>query len=288
MMKPFQKIIDFLLYSNIFIGVCAVALAFTNQLTVEGTLHFDKTCWFVLFATIFTYSYLKFRDSDSVAPKTGHRQWAAGNSQLSKNILLLSLIATGAFFISLKTETKITVAILAAFTGFYGFVEIPFLKSKKKLRDFGLLKTLFVAIVWSVTTVLVPLENSMVEPGMMVFLLLRRFLFVLALTMVFEIKDMQGDEEHGLNTLPILFGVTNTKLIAQGTLFALMLINLVQYFFFDISLWNMIAVNLSVLVSILCIQPLKEETSEAWYYLVIDGMMILQFVFVFIATNYVG
>jgi 4-hydroxybenzoate polyprenyltransferase len=180
------------------------------------------------------------------------------------------------------------VAGLGALTALYGFVEIPFLKGSKKLRDFGLIKTIFVAVVWSVTTVLVPLENTVVEPAMMWFLLIRRFIFVGALTMVFEIKDMEGDWEHGLKTLPLQFGVTNTKLIAQGHLFLLTLINLVQYFFFHISVWNMAAVNLSLLVSIICIQPLREETSEIWYYLVLDGMMILQFVFVYFAAKLFG
>ncbi len=285
-MKQLRQLLDFILYSNIFIGLCAVALTFTNQLTVEGDIKFDNSCWFVLFATIFTYSYLKFHNSETVFPSTSHRHWAAKNNQLSKNILLLSLLASGCLFWLLNTNTKIIVLILAAFTAVYGFVEIPFLNPKRKLRDFGLFKTLFVAIVWSVTTVIVPLQDSFVEPAMMVFLLLRRFLFILALTMVFEIKDMKGDEAHGLKTLPMMFGISNTKNIAQVVLFALILINLVQYLFFDISLLNMLAVNFSLLVSILCIQPLKEETPEVWYYLVLDGMLVLQFVFVYAVTKY--
>lgn len=284
-MKQVRQLIDFLLYSNIFIGVCAVALAFTNQLTIEGDFRFDYSCWFVFTATVFTYSYLKFRNADN-NPVTVHQNWAAQNSQLSKNILLLSLIASACFFWLLNTNTKIVVLALAVVTALYGFVEIPFVKSKKKLRDFGWLKIFFVALVWSVTTVVVPLQNSFVEPVMMVFLLLRRFLFILALTLVFEIKDLQSDSASNLETLPMVLGIQNTKLLGQGILFVMMLINLIQYFFFDISLMNMLAVNLSLLVSIVCIQPLKEETTAGWYYFVLDGMMILQFVFVFMATKY--
>ena len=287
-MKQLRTTLDFILYSNLFIGVCAVVLTFTNQLTVEGDIKFDTGCWFVLCSTIFTYCYLKFGIAETIPATTGHHHWATKYNQLSKNLLLLSLLATCCFFGLLNANTKIVVLILAGFTALYGFVDIPLTNPKRKLRDFGLLKTFFVATVWSVTTVIVPLENSFVEPSMLVFLLLRRFLFVLALTMVFEIKDMKGDAEYGLRTLPILFGVSTTKLIAQLTLFALIIINLVQYFFFDIALMNMLAVNLSVFISILCIQPLKEETPEVWYYLVLDGMMILQFVFVYIATKYLG
>ena len=285
-MKQLQKAIDFILYSNLFIGLCAVALAFTNLLTVEGNFEWDNTTWFVFSATVFTYSYLKFSTPQSGNSANSHRNWAAGNVQLSRNIMLLSVIATICFFFWLDTDNKITVLILGTFTALYGFVDIPFIKPKLKLRDFGLLKTLFVAIVWSVTTVLIPLDGVTVEPAMMFFLLIRRFLFVLALTMVFEIKDIKDDEAHGLTTIPILAGVSNTKLFAQLILLGLMIINVVQYFFYDITLANMLAVNLSLLVSVFCIQPLSVETGAVWYFVVVDGMMILQFIFVFVATKY--
>ena len=283
-----KKIADIILYSNLFIGLCAVALTLTNQLTVGGEMHFDKSCWFIFFSTVFTYSYLKVNGSADGIYKTGHRSWAAANRQLSKNILFISLIATVAFFFLLERKVMLIVAALGAVTAFYGFVEIPFITPKRKLRDLGLLKTAFVGIIWSVTTVIVPLAGEVIEPGMMVFLLLRRFLFLMALTMVFEIKDMEGDSESNLSTLPLMIGVSNTKLLAQGLLFALMIINAVQYFFFDISLSNMLAVNLSLLVSIICIQPVKEDTPEWWYYFVLDGMMIVQFLFVWISTSYLA
>ncbi len=281
-----KKIINTILYSNIFIGACAVALTFTNQLIVEGQIHFDSNCWFILFSTIFTYSYLKAISTSGATHHTSHRDWATENPQLSKNILLISAIGAAAFFFELNTDAKVVVFILAIVTAFYGFFEIPFIKPKKKLRDLGLVKTVFVGIVWSATTVLVPLAQSHIQTDLMIFLLLRRFLFLLALTMVFEIKDMEGDAANNLETLPLAIGIPNTKLLAQGILFAMIIINLIQYFFFYIPFVNMVAVNLSLLVSIICIQPVNEQTGEKWYYIVLDGMMILQFIFVYIAAKY--
>ncbi len=285
-MIALRKFKDFILYSNIFIGVCALALAFTNQVAMEGDIHFNHTYWFVFFSTMFTYSFLKFRRVGEGPSDTSHRTWAQENLQLSKNILVITLVATVSFFFMLSHQQQIIVGVLAVVTLFYGFVDIPFLKPSRKLRDFGLLKTFFVALVWSVTTVIVPLSNTFVESDMLVFLFLRRFLFVMALTIVFEIKDLKSDEEYNLKTIPMRLGISNTKLLAQGVLFLLMLINSVQYFFFDVSLLNMMAVNLSLLVSILCIQPVNEETNDWWYYFVLDGMMMLQFIFVYGAAKY--
>lgn len=242
-MKALLKLKDFILYSNIFIGLCALALALTNQVTVEGEIHFNNTYLFVFFSTLFTYSFLKFRRTGEVTHNTSHRKWAQDNLQLSKNILVITLVATVSFFFMLNSQQQIIVGVLALVTLFYGFVDIPLLKSAKKLRDFGLLKTFFVALVWSVTTVAVPLSSTFVETDMLIFLLLRRFLFVMALTIVFEIKDLKSDEEYNLQTIPMRLGISNTKLLAQGILFLLMLINSVQYFFFDVSLMNMLAVD---------------------------------------------
>jgi hypothetical protein len=285
-MHTLQKLSDAVINSNTFIGLCAVALTLTNQLALEGTMHLDKSLGFVFFSTMFTYSFLKFRNSSSVTINTSHRNWAGQHPQLSRNVILVSLIATIFYFARLDYKAQLIVATLGVFTAFYGFVNIPFLRQKRKLRDFGLLKTAFVAIVWSVTTVLVPLVGVFVERDMMLFLLIRRFLFILALTIPFEIKDMTDDKEYKLKTLPLTIGPAKTKLLAQGILAMLMIVLIIQYLFFDLSLLNMLAINFSLLVSILCIGYVKEETKEWWYYVVLDGMMILQFALVYIATLY--
>ena len=282
-MPLLRKTLHLLVYSNLFIALCAVALVFTNQLTIGEDLNINSSVLFVFFSTLFTYSYLKSRPAASGKELTAHETWVNEHKQLSKNLLLISLICSVAFFFQLNTAAMLTVAVLAVFTLLYGFLPVPFTSPARKLREFGLLKTIFVALVWSVTTVVIPLSGNDVSADMLVFLLLRRFLFVLALTLTFEIKDLKHDEAYSIQTVPMRWGVGNTKLLAQLLLFGLMGVLTLQYFFYDISLGNMLSVNLSLLVSIFCIQPLDEDTPALWYYTVLDGMMILQFVFVLAA-----
>lgn len=281
-MKLLRKAFDFLVYSNVFIGLCAVALVFTNQLAIGEEVKFDKECWFVFFSTVFTYSALKLRRGANEPASTTHHTWADSNNQLYKNVLLISLIGTLSFFINLNIQAKLTVVVLALITAFYGFISVPFTNGRK-LRHLGLLKTLFVALVWSVTTVLVPLAGQYPDTDMLVFLLIRRFVFVAALTMVFEVKDYENDKQAKLKTLPMVLGVEGTKILAQVLLLMLIGINVLQYFAFYFPFWGMVAVNLSLLVSIVCIQPVKEELSDKYYYFVLDGMMLLQFIFVYLA-----
>ncbi len=279
-----RKAIDFLLYSNIFIALCAVALAFTNQLIETGHIRFDSNCCFIFFATLFTYTYLKITGTSGAVYKTVHRDWADEHKRSTRIILFLSLIATGFFFLNLSGQVQIIVLVVALVTVFYGFVPVPFTSPQKKLRDFGLFKTVFVSLAWSVTTVLVPLADNHVQPTVMVFLLFRRFLFILALIMMFEIKDMPGDLYNKLTTIPIVLGIGRTKLLSQAILLVMVTITIIQYTFFALPLWNMVAFNLSFVVSILCIQAVNENSPDEWYYLVMDGMMAVQFIFVYAAS----
>lgn len=44
--------------------------------------------------------------------------------------------------------------------------------------------------------------------------------------------------------------------------------------------------NLSFLISIFRTQPVNEEADERWYYFVLDRMIIVQFVFVYLAYHF--
>ncbi len=284
-MNWLKRIVTFPLYSNLFIGLCAVALVLTNQLTAGQHVWLGYVSAFVFSSTVFAYSALKFRTGEQAATATTHNNWAQENPVTAKIILLVSGLATALLFFKLTVRAQQVTIALALITALYGFVSLPF-TGGKKLRDYGLLKTAFVGLVWSVTTVIIPLAGRGIGAELLAFLLLRRFLFVMALTMVFEIKDIKADRAYGLMTLPMHLGIGQTKLLAQVVLLLLMLINIAQYLFSEVSLGNIIAVNVSILLSIACIQPLTVETGDVWYYLVLDGMMFIQFVFVFTAYNF--
>ncbi len=281
-MNSLRAVVAFLIYSNLFIGFCAVSLVWANALMLGKNPVYAPGSLFVFFSTVFTYSFLKFRKGENDT-LTSHRQWAAAHQQLHRNVILIALIGTAAFFLQLEHGQKIYAVGLAVFTALYALVELPVGGRRIKLRHAGLLKTVFVAVVWSVTTVVIPLGEVNLHNSALLFLLLRRFLFVLALTICFEIKDMEADSRDGIKTLPMYWGVGGTKLLAQLILLVLMGVNFMQYAVFNTPLYDMASVNISLLISIVAIQPVNEKTSPLWYYIVLDGMMALQFLLVYAA-----
>lgn len=283
-----RKALDFLLYSNIFIGLCAIAMAITNQIVVLGKPNLNANCMFIFFSTVFSYSYLKLTGSPGAIYKTAHRDWALANPRLSKAVIAVAFIGMAAFFFLISRRVQVIVMAIALVTFFYGVVPIPFTNPSLKLRDFGLLKTVFVSVVWSLATVLVPLADSHVSWQFLLFLSFRRFFFILALIMMFEIKDMPGDVFNKLQTVPVRLGIKHTKLLSQGILAVMIAITLSQFFFMHLPLWKMLAFNLSFFVSICCVQVVNENSPDIWYYLVIDGMMALQFIFVYLAFTFLN
>ncbi|WP_233188538.1 hypothetical protein [Tenacibaculum sp. SG-28] len=105
---------------------------------------------------------------------------------------------------------------------------IPFLSGfQKSLRAVSYLKIIIVAMVWSGTTVLLPIYNANYPIDSPVFFMfLQRFLLVLVLILPFDIRDMQYDA-ISLQTIPRKIGVANTKKLG----FVILMVCLLLEFF---------------------------------------------------------
>lgn len=93
---------------------------------------------------------------------------------------------------------------------FYG---IPVLPGVRNLRSFGILKVVWVALVWTLVSVCIPLWGTEAF-GQMDFWVetLQRFLWIVVLMLPFEIRDMNLDP-ISLQTIPQRIGVRNTLLL---------------------------------------------------------------------------
>src|SRR5690606_12880038 len=91
------------------------------------------------------------------------------------------------------------------------FICSAFYDHKKNLRNLKGIKAFVVSLTWSVSTVLLPLLNNDVPITSEVLVdLVQRFLFILALMIPFEIRDLKFDEPN-LRTLPQVLGVAGSR-----------------------------------------------------------------------------
>ena len=84
-----------------------------------------------------------------------------------------------------------------------------------RLRDLHYIKIFLIALVFSLVTVFLPvLEQQQTLSGIHWIILLERCLFLLAITLPFDIRDLQVDRHHSVKTIPQVLGTQATMRLA--------------------------------------------------------------------------
>jgi len=202
-MLIFRRLFDFYINASIHVALAVVALAY---ITV-WELHLDTSPYlflFVFFGAITGYNFVKY----SKLAGMHHRSLA----HFLRTIQIFSFFSFGIGTFSLfylPVKVLWITAIFGAFTFLYA---APFFR-QKNLRSLSGFKIFVVALVWAGVTVLVPLAMTELTLTLDIGLtFLQRFLFVIVLTLPFEIRDLQYDLAN-LQTLPQRLGVKKTKFL---------------------------------------------------------------------------
>src|SRR5690606_26925373 len=106
----------------------------------------------------------------------------------------------------------------------------------------------------------------------------KRFLFLVAITVPFDIRDMFQDRVYELKTIPTIFGEKRAYLFCQFMLLAYMVL---LFFFrnrgFDA---DFLGLGLTAVLTGWLIFKSKWEKNEYYYFFYLDGTLILQYVMV--------
>jgi hypothetical protein len=216
----------FYFYVNSSIHVAIAAYALTWVTLLEYNLKYDKnSLYFVFFATITGYNFVKYFG----VAKFHHRRLA----DWLKAIQLFSLIAfiiLAYYAFQLLVNSKILIVLLGVITFLYAIPLLPkkyFVDDQSNLRQISGLKVYVIAIVWSLSTVVLPLIQNEIEIGAdAVVTCFQRFFYIIVLMLPFEIRDLNYDSLK-LGTIPQRIGVKRTKIIG---IFLLILFFFLEYF----------------------------------------------------------
>lgn len=200
MKLPFRAF-NFYINASIHVGFAVIALVGVTLL--EYNLHMPVEVWaFIFLSTISGYNFVKYLEI---------KRFLYGNlSSTLKSIRIFTLFCIGLMLVFAVELSKATLLILGALALLTFLYAIP-LRKRKNLRALGGLKIFIVAIVWACVTVLVPIMASN-TPFQWDFWItfLQRICIVLALTIPFEIRDLNQDVSS-LRTLPQQLGLKKVK-----------------------------------------------------------------------------
>lgn len=274
-----KKITDILVFGNFLIASAAVALALETNLILRGTVFFRPYYFMIFFATFFVYNLHRYigaaRNKDNDAERNA---WAINNRALLKLLILLGLIGLLISLLYLRMKVGLFLLPLCVITLGYSLPVIRRKADKIRLRDLPWLKTFLIAAVWTFVTVVLPglrEDIGYLDKGFLL-VCLERFLFVLAITIPFDIRDIRDDKKDGVISIAVSLGEGRSKMLAVGLL-VLFLVLVSLHYQGSVHLWPLLISAATTLYLVASTSPSK---NERFYLLWLDGTMIFQFMLV--------
>lgn len=269
--------------SNIFISLCAVSLVFQTYILFGEGIYFDGFLSLIFFSTLFIYN--------------NHRRIAFKQARIFTNATFNNYSfykkATLAAFIGLTVslffcDFKEIFWMLPL--GFISvFYSVPLLKQNRvfiRLREIPMLKIFLIAAVWGIATVVLPIVNinKNVFSCEVLLLVLRRMIFIFALTIPFDIRDSSADAKGNIKTLPHVLGNKKSQNVALIGLLIFFLLVIYEYILRSYHFYFTVAFFISTLVTAVLITKKNPKNKLYHYYFALDGMMMLQFILVLLAS----
>jgi len=198
------------------------------------------------------------------------------------------LIATGSAMIlyslfSFHLRHFIILSVFGIIAFLYSFPFLPF-TNKKRIKDFGLLKIVTLALLWTLVTVWFPVDELYFSGLSFQLIFLRRFIFIFILCLLFDIRDAEIDKKENIATLAVKLGIKNSYNLCYFLLILFVVLSVIQFMYLN-ETSQLIAMLISALATALAIEYTKKHTSDVVYLAGIDGMMLLQALLVIFASR---
>jgi len=262
-----KRVFDFYINSNLHVSIAAFCL--TKLTLFLYSVDENNIPFFVFFATLISYNFIRFYNIKTI--KSNMSVWIKSNKQLLILINFISILFLIKLSFKLKTASYM---ILTPFIFATFFYSVPFLFKRKSLRNTTGLKLFLIAITWAGVTVLLPLKNAEISFSNDVWIIfVQRFLFLFAITISFDIRDVDFDTPE-IKTIPQIFGVRKSKFIG---IIALLLFLMMEFLkIAEIKNARMVLLVLTI-VSILFLVFSKKKQSKYYSSFWIESLPILWF-----------
>ena len=279
-----KKALEFIVYTNLWVATAVASLTALTMVLLGG--YNPTVIGFAFFATLLMYAYARWFVSpareDEITSKLTN--WTSDN----KLYYLMSGLIGGAgslwLVFYLSKEALIIIIICAGVSALY---PIQFLsKGQIALRNVAGLKLFVISAVWTIVTVVLPAVEAGIAVGFeLITLTIQRFLFVMAITIPFDIRDLRIDHPD-LNTLPYRIGIKASRSLARLAMLFAEAIAVLLFFTNDLTLPILIAQLIVFELTSLLIHRSSPKKPDLYFSFGVEGTSILLFLMVFIFTYF--
>jgi len=283
--KALRDIVNLLIYGGAFIGLCAACItALSLEINAKEDTYFLYTLWIgVCTACLYCghrviglnkMAHIKKSERFEIIRKYERHIW----------IYFIIWIGLSALLFFIFGSIRLVVWMMPGGFIAFGYV-LPLLFGKRRFRDLGWTKILMIGWSWAWLTSFVPLYFLANEPIQMVIIMtFERMLFIIALTIPFEIRDIQVDRSVGLMTLPEKFGKKGTAFIMWGCCIGMVLLSfLASYHYFNEAYF--VAMSITSICTLLVYRHSSKTQDDFFFGGLVDGLMILALL-LFVGLNH--
>lgn len=244
----------------------------TTQLLLHDKPDIYFTC-FVLFATVCSYSFHWYLTPSDTHLNSDRMGWLTRNRNVHGILFLVGLC--GAFVSGLFLLAFWKWLLLAVFiTFFYSAPKVPSPYFKLFNRVvFG--KTIFLALVWTYVTTILPLIISGQDWQIaFTFFAASRFFFIYAICILFDYRDREYDRSHGIRSLITWLSEKGITRLFFGSLLAFVVftVAMTQHGLPQLSLPVLLTPGV---ITVALYRYAQKNFSDFLYYFVLDGLMAM-------------
>jgi 4-hydroxybenzoate polyprenyltransferase len=271
------KLINTFIFSNIFLSFGAVLLTVSAQVQLGMKPHWQPYLLLIFFATLIEYNRNRLIKliNDRGNLDQDRRRWAGKEKKLLSIVMALSI--AGFLIAALHTKSAVLLAFLPL-----GLLSFFYLFPLSRHYFFGLreipyIKIFVIAFVWSATTIFLPVVNSgtAITEKHVVLLFAERFFFIFAISIPFDIRDMQADRDSGLKTIPLIIDKNKALLLSYLSLSICFTLSIIHYKMQNN--WFIIeAIFVSLITTYLFLKMGIFREQSRYYYPILDGTILLQ------------
>lgn len=146
------------------------------------------------------------------------------------------------------------------------------------------MKTLLLAITWTYVTAFIPIEKKVMDlDNPEIFVISRRFLFLLMLCIIFDSRDIAVDKIRGFRSLATDLSPRILKWLIYS-IFTLLFASNFCSGLFGFNIFQTIALQISSMALLMVYFYSTKKQGYLFYYFIVDGLMIFSALTTWIAS----
>jgi hypothetical protein len=266
-----RSLLHFILSHSIFIAFCSAALSLQTLQLLSSPVNAYLLA-FIFFATLCGYNAYWMVSRFSFG---NHSSIGSFLYKIRSSLLVMGAAFAGMVLCMTRLHLVLYNVILTfILLGLYAVPVLPF-PQLHFTRKAGFVKTILLALSWTIVTILIPLQIPFTRmPAAALLIFAGRFLFMLMLCIIFDNRDAAMDKIRGLQSLATDMRprVLHSLVALVFVVYALVTWALLKQ---QVSLAQVVALLSGGAITVWVYFLSLNKRGYIFYYFIVDGMMFL-------------